>query len=128
MFKTMEISQKDLGKIVHLPARKEWGSGIICKMDMRCVYVLFDTAEGPAKKFFMTNNPLKLAANQDQPHLVKRGRMKNRKIKVPVKIFSPEGVALEGAELAAATAKDAATKIAKTVKTKAAKARAAAAE
>ena len=92
----MDITLKDLGKIVELPARKEWGSGIICKMDLRCAFIIFDAEEGPAKRFFLDNNPLKLAANQDEPGLVKRGRMKNRKIKVKTaKVISPEGVVLE---------------------------------
>jgi hypothetical protein len=85
----MEISLKDLGKIVELPARKEWGSGIICKTDNRFAYIIFSTEEGPAKKFFLFENPLKLAANQNEPALVKKGRAKNRKIKPKAVVIQP---------------------------------------
>ncbi len=81
----MEIKTEDIGKIVELPARKEWGPGIICKTDIRFVYILFDTEDSTPKKFFLSDNPLKLSANQDQPALVKRGRVKNRKIKAAAK-------------------------------------------
>jgi len=108
----MDITLKDLGKIVELPARKEWGSGIICKMDLRCAFIIFDTEDGPAKRFFLDNNPLKLAANQDEPGLVKRGRMKNRKIKVKTpKVISPEGVVLEIVKPKAVKAKVAKLKV-----------------
>jgi hypothetical protein len=77
----MEIIEKDLGKIVELPARKEWGSGIIYKMDRRFAHIIFNDEEGDAKKFSLVENQLKWAANQNEPGLVKKGRVKNRKIK-----------------------------------------------
>jgi hypothetical protein len=81
----MDIAAKDLGKIVELPAKPEWGPGIIGKMDLRFAYIIFkDSEDGPAKKFYLTENPLKWAANQDEPTLVKRARVKNRKIKAKV--------------------------------------------
>jgi hypothetical protein len=82
----MEITIKDLGKIVELPAKKEWGSGIITKTDMRFAHIVFQGEEGPAKKFFLEDNSLILATNQDVPALVKRGRIKNKKIKPKVVI------------------------------------------
>ena len=81
----MEIKTEDIGKIVELPARKEWGPGIICKTDIRFVYILFDTEDSTPKKFFLSDNPLKMAADQNNPALVKRGRVKNRKIKATPK-------------------------------------------
>ena len=85
----MEINTKDLGKIVELAARKEWGPGIIYKTDLRFAYIIFSTEDGPPKKFFLNENPLKLAANQDEPGLVKKGRAKNRKIKPKVVVHQP---------------------------------------
>ncbi len=81
----MEIKTEDIGKIVELPARKEWGPGIICKTDIRFVYILFDAEDSTPKKFFLSDNPLMMASNQDHPGLVKRGRVKNRKIKAAPK-------------------------------------------
>ena len=79
----MEINSKDLGKIVDLSLKPDWGPGIISKMDLRFAYIIFQNAEdGLAKKYFLTENPLRLSANQDEPALVKRARAKNRKIKV----------------------------------------------
>jgi len=86
----MEIIEKDLGKIVELPARKEWGPGIIFKMDRRFAHIIFNTEDGPAKKFLLNENQLKLAANQHEPGLVKKGRIKNRKIKPVVVIHQPD--------------------------------------
>lgn len=83
----MDITMKDVGKIVELPIRKEWGSGIIYKTDVRCAYIIFSAGEEPAKKFFLKENPLKLAANQNEPGLVKKGRVKNRKIKPKSIVF-----------------------------------------
>lgn len=79
----MEIQEKDLGKIVELKVKPEWGPGIIAKLENRFVLVLFkDAKEKTAKKFFLSDNPLKLAANQDEPGLTKRARVKNKKIKL----------------------------------------------
>ena len=85
----MEMTIKDLGKIVELPARKEWGPGIIYKTDLRFAYIIFNTEDGPPKKFFLNENPLKMAANQNEPALVKKGRAKNRKIKPKAVIIQP---------------------------------------
>jgi hypothetical protein len=85
----MEINTKDVGKIVQLEARKEWGSGIIYKTDLRFAYIIFATEDGSPKKFFLGENPLKLAANQDEPGLVKKGRAKNKKIKPKVVVHLP---------------------------------------
>ncbi len=89
----MEINTKDLGKIVELPVKPEWGMGIIGKMDMRFAYIIFDKSDdGLAKKFYLNENPLKLAANQDEPALVKKARFKNRKIKIKPKAVIEETI------------------------------------
>lgn len=81
----MEIQEKDLGKIVELKAKPEWGPGIITKLENRFVLVMFkDVKEKTPKKFFLSENPLKLATNQDEPGLTKRARVKNKKIKLKV--------------------------------------------
>ena len=78
----MEINDNDLGKIVQLPARPEWGMGIINKVQNRFAYILFrDSKEKTPKKYFRSENPLDLAADQDQPDLTKRARAKNKKIR-----------------------------------------------
>ncbi len=78
----MEINDNDLGKIVQLPVRPEWGLGIISKVENRFAYILFrDAGERTAKKYFRSENPLSLAADQDQPDLNKRARSKNKKVK-----------------------------------------------
>ena len=69
---------------MNCPPGKEWGPGIICKMDARFAYIIFNAEEGPPKKFFLTENLFKLAANQNEPDLVKKGRAKNKKIKPKV--------------------------------------------
>jgi hypothetical protein len=87
----MEIQEKDLGKIVELKVKPEWGPGIITKLENRFVYILFkDIKEKTAKRFFLSENPLKLADNQDEPGLTKRARVKNRKIKL--KFAAPKPV------------------------------------
>jgi len=79
----MEIEEKDLGKIVQLPVKPEWGLGIIIKVENRFAHIQFrEVKEKTAKKYFRAGNPLVLAKDQDQPDLVRRGRMKNKKIKV----------------------------------------------
>jgi len=86
----MEISKKDVGKIVELPAKPEWGLGVIGKMDLRFAYVLFDkSGDELNKKYYLNDNPLKLATSQSEPALVKRARVKNRKIKPEVVIHRP---------------------------------------
>lgn len=78
----MEINDNDLGKIVQLPSRPEWGLGIVSKVQHRFAYVLFrDTEIKAPKKFFRFENPLGLAADQDQPDLNKRARAKNKKVR-----------------------------------------------
>jgi hypothetical protein len=78
----MLISEVDLGKIVQLPVKPEWGLGIISKIENRFAFILFrDTEEKTAKKYFRIENPLKLASDQDQPDLNKRARAKNKKVK-----------------------------------------------
>jgi hypothetical protein len=79
----VQINEKDLGKIVQLPVRPEWGPGIISKIENRFAFILFRSAEEKtAKKYYLAENPLKLATDQDQPDLTKRARVKNKKIKV----------------------------------------------
>ena len=78
----MEINENDLGKIVQLAARPEWGLGIISKVQHRFAFILFrDTDVKAPKKFFRAENPLNLAADQDQPDLNKRARAKNKKVR-----------------------------------------------
>jgi hypothetical protein len=78
----MQINDSDLGKIVQLPARPEWGLGIITKVQNRFAYIIFrDTPERAAKKYFRAENPLNLAKDQDQPDLNKRARSKNNKVR-----------------------------------------------
>ncbi len=86
----MEISKKDVGKIVELPAKPEWGMGIIGKIDLRFAYIFFDkSGDDLNKKYYLGENPLKLAASQSEPALVKRARLKNRKIKPEVVVHHP---------------------------------------
>jgi hypothetical protein len=106
MFYRMEITTKDLGKIVDLSLKPDWGPGIISKMDMRFAYIIFDKAEDTsAKKYFLTENPLKLSSNQDVPSLTKRARAKNRKIKIKKVTVpapeNPEKLAVDAGEPAA---------------------------
>jgi len=78
----MQINEVDLGKIVQLPAKPEWGLGIVTKLENRFAFIIFrDAQEKAAKKYFRIENPLTLAENQDQPDLVQRARIKNKKIK-----------------------------------------------
>jgi len=78
----MEINEVDLGKIVNLSVRPEWGLGIITKVENRFAYILFrDTKEKTAKKYLRFANILTLAKEQDQPDLNKRARAKNKKVK-----------------------------------------------
>ncbi len=93
----MLINENDLGKIVQLPVKPEWGLGIISKIENRFALILFrDTGEKTAKKFYREENNLKLAPNQEQPDLHKRARAKNKKIKV--KKALPKAEALAGAK------------------------------
>jgi hypothetical protein len=86
----MEITKKDVGKFVELPAKPEWGLGVIGKMDLRFAYILFDkSGDELNKKYYLNDNPLKLAASQSEPALAKRARVKNRKIKPEVVIHRP---------------------------------------
>lgn len=86
----MEIQLKDLGKIVELPVKPDWGPGIISKIENRFALIIFrDTKEKAAKKYLLAENPLKWAANQDDPALTKRARAKNKKIKAPVTARPP---------------------------------------
>ncbi|HTC20745.1 MAG TPA: hypothetical protein VK859_07855 [bacterium] len=81
----MEINEIDLGKIVQLPVKPEWGLGIISKVENRFAFILFrSTEEKIAKKYYRVENPLKLAADQVQPDLTKRARAKNKKVKALV--------------------------------------------
>lgn len=78
----MQINDVDLGKIVQLPVRPEWGLGIISKIESRFAYILFrSTEEKTAKKYFRSENPLTLAKDQDQLDLNKRARAKNKKVR-----------------------------------------------
>jgi hypothetical protein len=78
----MEIREMDLGKIVQLPVKPEWGLGIVAKVEHRFAFIIFSGAqEKAAKKYFRIENPLTLAANQDMPELTRRARIKNKKIK-----------------------------------------------
>jgi hypothetical protein len=79
----MEISETDLGKIVQLPVKPEWGLGIISKVENRFAFIIFrDAEEKAAKKYFRIENPLLLSPDQEQPDLTKRARAKNKKVKV----------------------------------------------
>lgn len=78
----MEINDNDLGKIVQLAPKPEWGLGIINKIQNRFAYVLFrDSKERAPKKFSRSVNPLNFAEDQDQPDLTKMARAKNKKIR-----------------------------------------------
>ena len=80
----MEIEEKDLGKIVQLPVRPEWGPGIIAKIENRFAFIFFrEVREKTGKKYSRAGNPLVLAKDQDQPDLVLKARSKNKKIKAP---------------------------------------------
>jgi len=73
---------------------------------MRFAYIIFDKAEDTsAKKYFLTENPLKLSSNQDVPSLTKRARAKNRKIKIKKVTVpapeNPEKLAVDAGEPAA---------------------------
>ena len=87
----MDIKDADLGKIVQLPARPEWGLGIISKIEIRFAFILFRDAEDKTpKKYYKAENPLVLSKEQNQPDLIKRARVKNKKIKaVPVAAALP---------------------------------------
>ena len=86
----MQINENDLGKIVQLPVRPEWGLGIISKVQNRFAYILFQSAEDKlAKKYYRVENPLKMAKDQNQPDLNKRARAKNKKVR-PVIIRAVE--------------------------------------
>jgi hypothetical protein len=81
----MQIQEKDLGKIVELPVKPEWGPGIIAQVDLRFAFIFFKgVPEKIGKKYSRETNPLVLFKDQDQPDLVKRARVKNKKIKAPV--------------------------------------------
>ena len=81
----MQINETDLGKIVHLPIKPDWGLGIICKVENRFAFILFRDAEDrDPKKYYRVENPLQLAADQQQPDLAKRARAKNKKVKAVV--------------------------------------------
>ena len=78
----MEINENDLGKIVQLSLKPEWGMGIINKIQNRFAYILFrDAKEKTPKKYLRSENPLNLAEDQDQPDLTKRARAKNKNIR-----------------------------------------------
>ncbi len=86
----MQINEADLGKIVQLPVKPEWGLGIISKVENRFALILFrDTGDKTAKKFYRAENNLKLAPDQEQPDLHKRARAKNKKIKVKKVVARP---------------------------------------
>lgn len=81
----MNIRESDLGKIVQLPIKPDWGLGIISKVEFRFAFIIFRSSEEKTgKKYNRAENPLELASNQDQPDLTKRARAKNKKIKVKV--------------------------------------------
>ncbi len=79
----MQINESDLGKIVQLPIKPEWGLGIISKVENRFAFIIFrGTEEKTAKTYYRVENPLELAADQEQPDLTKRAYAKNKKIKM----------------------------------------------
>jgi hypothetical protein len=83
----MEISKKHVGTIVELPSKPDWGFGVIGKIDLRFAYVFFEkSGDDLNKKYYLDENPLKVASSQSEPALVKRARIKNRKIK-PVDVI-----------------------------------------
>jgi hypothetical protein len=85
----MNITTKDLGKIVDLSLKPDWGPGIITEISPRFAFIIFQKADGiQPKRYSLVDNPLTLATQQDEPDLVKRARRKNRKIKVK-KVVAP---------------------------------------
>lgn len=86
----MEITPKDVKKFVELPAKPEWGQGIIGKVDLRFAYVYFDKSnDNLNKKYYLKDNPLRLASNQSNPDLAKRARLKNQKMKPVAVVHYP---------------------------------------
>jgi hypothetical protein len=80
----VDIQEKNLGNIVELTLKPEWGPGIITLIDRRFAFIFFkEVPEKTPKKYSRDNNPLKMSENQDQPDLVRRARLKNKKIKAP---------------------------------------------
>lgn len=85
----MEIKEKDLGKVVQLPVRPEWGPGIITKIENRFAHIRFkDAEEKTAKKYLRAGNPLILAKDQS---LARGGSSKRRIKSIPAKPGQPEG-------------------------------------
>jgi hypothetical protein len=79
----MQINESDLGKIVQLTIKPEWGLGIISKVENRFAFIIFRSSEDKtAKKYYRVENPLSLATDQMQPDLTKRARAKNKKVKM----------------------------------------------
>jgi len=78
----MKIEKSDLGKIVELPIKPEWGPGIISKVENRFAFIKFRNAEDrTAKRYFLRENPLEWSANQDRSSVHKRSGGRTKKAK-----------------------------------------------
>jgi hypothetical protein len=57
-------------------------------VDHRFASIVFrDFEEKTPKKYYLTENPLKWAANQEEPSLVKQARVANRKVKPKAVVY-----------------------------------------
>jgi len=66
----MEIRPNDVGKLVELPFKADWGPGKIMKVENGYAYIHFrDDGDRMAKKYHTGENPLKWAPNQSDPAL-----------------------------------------------------------
>jgi hypothetical protein len=61
----MDINANDIGKLVELPLKPEWGPGKIHKIEKGYAYIYFKNSEDhQLKQYSMSANPLLLAPNQ----------------------------------------------------------------
>ena len=66
----MKITEQDLGKLVELPVKPDWGPGIILSIDNGHAQIHFrDCPDQGPKKYRVDENPLVLAAVQTDPRL-----------------------------------------------------------
>ncbi len=96
--------------------------GIISKIESRFAFIMFETAEDKIpKKYYLAENQLKLATDQNHPLLTKRARVRNKKIKIKVKpvVAAPETAVVKPVNVAAKPAKAAKTSKKATAKIKA---------
>jgi hypothetical protein len=88
----MEITARDLGKLVELPIKPSWGPGKIMKIDSGHVHIRFrDCGDKMARKYHRDVNPLQWAGVQTDPKLDPLGPP-HPKIK---RRTAPRGVHLE---------------------------------